>query len=565
PDPTPDPTREVIQLTAPVDQKVLYYSKAGDGTIDNYYVGLAAGEVTLYTNDQGKTTPIPATKEGKIIYLDLYAALATDKEHLVLPEGDYQVNEDPKLNGACAEYTYGLWYMSDGKLDYANTVSGAVKVKHTATGGYIITASFEMIRESDRTPLGTLNFNYEGALQFVNADMPDPEPDPDPEQFPVLDTDITTTFLGVDAVYMGIPAYSSPIDAYVFDFYDDPTPLPDGTLDEGNVLRLEIYTEHQWYFPGEKVKVPAGVYTMTDGRVPVAAGVGSGDIWDSGYGLFPFGSYLRHLNAETEVVCYGFMAGTTGTVTVEMDEAKNYTFTIDLTTKEGRTVKGTYAGPMVVRNEAHDPEPQTQSRIYEDKVLDLAATTTAKVDFYGNSKNQMTNFYHIFAQDPVSHQGFQLEFMTPNGKVGEGLVGTYKVSETLSALNLVPYTYIRGDIQLVSGGAAMIGTWGYYEENAAGKAVAFAPSIKGDLVIAKVEGDQTRYTIEYVMTDDNLAEPHTMTAHFKGSFEITDHTQAAASFQPFVTFPSSAKAQHGLGVTKKVPPLTATRYSKAMR
>lgn len=520
PDPDPDPTEQVTVLTAPIDGKVVF-TKGKNA--DNYYMGLYCGKIEQYATEEGKTW-IPSDADSKLLYLDLYTASGGGDAaaEIVLPEGQYTLADNQNPGSAYKEYTFGLWYF-DKAIDYADATAGSVTVKHT-DNGYLIEATFDMVRSSNSAPLGTLKFTYEGDLKFQGSEDPSPQPD-----FPRITEPVTTTFLGADIKYLGIPAYSSPIDAYLIDLYDDPTPLPDGTLDEGNVLRVELYTEHQGYFPGEKkLKMPAGTYRMTDGHVPVEPGIGTGDLWDSGYGLFPYGSYIRHLDPVTEQVFYGFF-GDGGNVKVEVSEAGAYTITADLITREGIAVKGSYTGSIDIINEAQEPERQVQSRIYEDKVLDLANTSSAEVTFEGPSKNPSTHFYHIFAQDPVSRQGFQLELLAPAGDT-ERIVGTYKPSEVLIPLKMTPYTYIPGDIQLVAGGAAMIGTWGYYETNENGRPVAFAPALTGDIVVREAEskGGKTVYTIEYVLTDDNPEEPHTMTAKFEGVFDITDQTQPAA-------------------------------------
>lgn len=61
-----------------------------------------------------------------------------------------------------------------------------------------------------------------------------------------------------------------------------------------------------------------------------------------------------------------------------------------------------------------------------------------------------------------------------------------------------------------AGSAAMIGTWGYYETNENGQAVAFAPAMTGDINITESDTTPGEYTIDYVLTDDNIDEPHTI-------------------------------------------------------
>lgn len=505
-------------------------------TSDNYYMGLYTGNIELYTSEEGSIW-IPSDADSRLLYLDLYAASGSSIDGIKLPAGTYTVADNTDGSSVYAKYTYGIWYFGKD-VDYADVTSGTVKVEYTDVA-YRITAEFEMVRSSDKTSAGKLKFRYEGALDFADHSLPDSE-----DLFPPLTDPVNTTFSGADIHYLGIPAYTSPVDVYVLDLYDDTTPLPGGVLDEGNVLRLELYTEHQGYFPGEKrLKMPAGTYTMTDGYVPMFVGIGSGNIWDSGYGFFPYGSYIRHMDDKSDKVFFGFI-GETGSVKVETDGNTTYTITVNLTTREGVSVKGTYTGSVTISNEAQEPERQQQSRIYEDKVLNLAKTTSADVDFGGTSQNAATNFYHIFAQDPTSRQGFQLELLTPVTEKMGSIAGTYKPSEVLLPSKMVPYTYIPGDIKLVPGGAAMVGTWGYYEENAAGKATAFAPAIAGNIVVTESAGPagKTLYTINYVLTDDNLETPHTMTAKFEGTFNITDKSQVTSA-QPAAMFSAPKSRQ----------------------
>lgn len=497
-----------------------YYSK-GEGT-DNFYLSLYSGEVKLYEASDGSAY-VPATPESNLLHLDLYCQSLPEGAEPVLPEGTYTISDNADAGSAYGKYTFALQYFDDGTMGYADPATGGtVVVKHTAEG-YSITASLDMVRTENGEDLGKYEYTYNGPLTFMDMSQPDPG-DPG-DEYPQLTEPINTTFTGCDIRYLGVPAYSSPIDCYIIDLYDDPTPGADGSLDEGSVLRLELYTEHQWWYPGETgVKMPAGTYGMTDGYVPVEPGIGTGDLWDSGYGLFPYGSYVRHLDEQSGIVRWGFL-GEDGEVVVESDDAGSYVITVNVKTRDGFEVSGSYSGKVDIVNEASEPERTVQSRIYEDKVLDLANTTSADVDYYGTEKNEMTHYYQIFAQDPVSRQGFQLQLLTPAGEVG-ALAGVYKPAESLVADKLLPYTYIIGDIQLVSGGAAMIGTWGYYETNEDGRAVAFAPAMSGEISISESETTAGEFTIDYVLTDDNTDEPHTMTAHFVGTFDITDHTQS---------------------------------------
>lgn len=547
--PGPDPDQPVV-LTTPLKGKVFF--EKGE-TADNYYMGLYCGEVELRTFEDGSTW-VPSDSRSRLLFLDLYAAAGAAMDRIVLPAGVYTVAGNQNAGTANSEYTYGLWYFGEA-IDYADVSGGTVAVTHTGKG-YRIDAKLQMVRSSTKEPLGTLKFSYEGALDFTDITEPEPEDD-----YPPLKQNISTTFVGADIHYLGIPAYSSPVDVYVIDLYDDPTPLPNGVLDEGNVLRVELYTDHQGYYPGETgVKMPAGTYTMTDGHVPVEPGIGTGNKWDSGYGVFPYGSYLRHMDEATDKVYYGFI-GEGGQVKVGVS-GDTYTIEADLKTLDGFSVKGSYTGTVAISNEAQEPERQTQSRIYEDKVLDLAKTISAEVTFEGTSYNDMTHFYHIFAQDPASRQGFQLELLAPVGEIGS-MKGTYKPSEVLIPLKMVPYTYIPGDIQLVAGGAAMIGTWGYYETNENGRAVAFAPALLGDIVVGESgSGESKRYTIDYVLTDDNLEEPHTMTASFSGTFELKDATQANAPSRLRIPAPETIAKAAPCGRSDRT---LAVRKTKSIR
>ena len=518
--PPPDGVKKV-QLTSCLDESTFYLP--GEGS-DNFYLSLYAGEVELYEASDGSAY-VPATQESHLLHLDLYCASLDGDGEPLLPEGTYTVAGNTDAGSACSDYTFALQYFEDGNVDYADPADGGtVVVRHTADG-YSITARMDMVRSSTGESLGTYEYTYDGPITFMDMSEPDPAPG---EEYPPLSESINTTFTGCDIRYLGIPAYSSPIDCYIIDLFDDPTPGADGSLDEGSVLRLELYTEHQWWFPGETgVKMPAGTYGMTDGYVPVEPGIGTGDLWDSGYGLFPYGSYVRHLDDESGAVLWGFL-GDDGQVVVESDDEGSYVITVNVTTRDGFTISGSYSGKVDIVNEASEPERSVQSRIYEDKVLDLENTKSAEVDFYGTAKNPMTHYYEIFAQDPVSRQGFQLQLLAPAGEVG-ALEGVYKPSETLVEDKLLPGTYIIGDIQLVTGGAAMIGTWGYYETNENGQAVAFAPAMTGDINITESDTTPGEFTIDYVLTDDNIDEPHTMTAHFVGTFDISDHTGSDAA------------------------------------
>ena len=553
----PEPEIVKVELTDYLAESTSYYP--GE-SVDNFYLSLYTGEVELYESEEGSIY-VPADAESQLLHLDLYCRPVADGGELVLPEGTYTVADNMDAGSAYGYYTFAIRYFDDGMLGYADPVEGGTVVVEHTEDGYSITASFEMVRMDDGASLGRCEYTYGGPLAFL--DMSEPEPPTQEEMYPPLTESINTVFTGCDIRYLGVPAYSSPIDCYVIDLFDDPTPGEDGSLDEGNVLRLELYTEHQWWYPGETgVKMPGGTYDMTDGYVPVEPGIGTGDLWDSGYGFFPFGSYVRHLDEEDGIVRYGFLSEE-GQVVIESDDAGSYVITVNVTTRDGFTVSGTYSGKVDIINEASEPERSVQSRIYEDKVLDLSNTTSADVDFYGTEKNDMTHYYQIFAQDPVSRQGFQLQLLAPAGETG-ALAGVYKPAESLMPDKLLPYTYIIGDIQLVSGGAAMIGTWGYYETNEDGRAVAFAPAMFGDITITESETTPGQFIIDYVLTDDNLDEPHTMTAHFTGTFDITDHTESASAAE-YLPLPAGNDVRRAPVVAPEGRRLRCEEVLKAVR
>lgn len=559
PVPPPDGGDEPLSLVMeqPIAGKVTY-DKGNANTAANYYFGLSIGEIEIYTNDAGESAWIPSNKDGAIIYFDLYATAQTHEGTVIMiPEGEYVVDKSVLAGKANSEYTYGLWYMSDGKLSYASCVGGKVTVTHTGSDSYLIVAQLDMTNDLANTSLGIVTIKYEGTLPFG-------KPAPGEEVYPRITESINTTFKGVDAHYLGVAAYTSPVDTYFFDFFDDPTPAEDGSLDEGNVFRLEIYTPHQGYLIAQfdpVVEIPDGTYNMVDGYVPVETGVGMGDLWDSGYGLFAYGSYVRHLKVEDETVLYGFL-NTGGSVKVAKTNPndkkdKKYTFTVDCVTREGVSVKGTYSGEVNIVNESAEMDPPVQSKLEENKVLNLNNVAVANVDFYGTSRNQQTHFYTVAVEDPVSRQSFQLWILgPPNGLIA----GTYKVSDQTSDLKRVPFTYILGDIQLVAGGADMVGTWGYHESNEAGKSIMFAPASKGDIVISVVSGSgaDTQYKIKYVLTDDNPTSPHTMTAEFNGKFTITDKTAASVATSSYKSYAKPTFKQPMLfDVAPKATPYTS--------
>ena len=222
----PEPEIVKVELTDYLAESTSYYP--GE-SVDNFYLSLYTGEVELYESEEGSIY-VPADTESQLLHLDLYCQPVADGGDLVLPEGTYTVADNMDAGSAYGYYTFAIRYFDDGMLGYADPVEGGTVVVEHTEDGYSITASFEMVRMDNGASLGKCEYTYSGPLAFL--DMSEPEPPTQEEMYPPLTESINTVFTGCDIRYLGVPAYSSPIDCYVIDLFDDPTPGEDGSLDE---------------------------------------------------------------------------------------------------------------------------------------------------------------------------------------------------------------------------------------------------------------------------------------------------------------------------------------------
>lgn len=188
----------------------------GDTTTDNLDGIIAGGAGPMYSP------------------FELYAAACEDptipgfRKHLhlrrpsadrrPLTEGSATPQPPPSPIGSMQEMPSGTIIPAAGST---------VTVTHTA-GGYVVTLSVDEHFGRDDEGRRHLDARYEGEIPLKWNLAYDAITDP-----------VTTSFTGVDAVYMG--DFGTPgHDNFQMDFYDG-TPDEQGNLHEGNLLRLDMY------------------------------------------------------------------------------------------------------------------------------------------------------------------------------------------------------------------------------------------------------------------------------------------------------------------------------------
>lgn len=474
-------------------------SMAKDGSA-NYYLAISDCEAAF--DEDGML--IPSEPGGVVMMFDIYGADSEDADNAVIPEGDYPLNETLESGTAYSSLTFARYLGYDGEIEYAIAKSGIVSVRHAAEGGYQIKGDIETWEGEKFT------VTYDGEIEFDNMGGSS-------SQDYLMTEDVEeTTFTGVTAT-----AYGGDADYHRFglQMYDTTADTSGGLISDGIVLNVDLFVTAP---ENDEIVIPEGHYVVTVDYEEIESfepwTFMAGDVYTlMGYPL-QVGTYvqdLRHASDE-QVIRYGYINGGTFDVTRDGDK---YSFQVDMTTRNGIHITGTYPlGDMdIVDKRPAVPEGDWISTLRDDFTFGWSEDTFGYAHYSETYRDPDWNYYTnvdeftLTVDDNINRDSFHLNLLVPAGT--KSPEGTYTVADT-SEGSYEPYTYIPGWLDY----AVMRGTWGWERDDPETmETIGQAPATEGTITITKL--DSGEYHILFELKDD--ADPkHTIKADWAG--EIHD-------------------------------------------
>lgn len=325
------------------------------GELDNYYLALADTETVF--EDQ---MCVPA-REGMVLYLDLYSEKYSEPDNIRIKEGTYTMSIDPKAGSCVMEYTFALMRDASGQTESLDFAIGTVEVRYVGEE-YEITATMTDTGNEEHV------YSYKGKIEFEDQTSPD-QPDD------VLREDVDVELTSSLGHHYRDALLNPNADIVVLNFSE--VALDDqGKLTEpGVLLTLQLNTE----------PVPDTEYPILfPGTYRVSAGMEQGTLTPGvDLDLYVDGSFCAKAAADGTTV-YGLIAG--GEVEIAQEGIWDYRVTVNLTTVEGVSVKGSYLGPIdLIADNTGTVDPDDNiSKLESDYAVDLSSATVARAEYYGD-------------------------------------------------------------------------------------------------------------------------------------------------------------------------------------
>lgn len=480
PDPVTDPdtTEEAGYVLTKVTDAAYIHMSGQDGS-SNYYFGLSDVDFEVVDNAQ---TPV---EPGIIMYLDIYAEASEDPENAILPEGTYTLGDATTSGTATRNYTWARLKNEDGSITYYKPEEGEITVKHSGNG-YNITGTFV---SDDNTEF---SIEYDGELTFINRSSESPS-------LPPLKQSVNVTFSSVIATW-----------EYTGDESERYTlKLLDGTLDGEVLTNGYLMTIDLLCSPGstkDNMVLAEGTYTPSSDFISPMTFT-KGDVANMMGVPVKYGTYIEQVISVDDYPFTGF--ADEGTIEIRRSGSQ-YEINVDVVTKEGVSVKGTF--PMgdirFIDNSPDAPAGDWLSVLTDDKTVVFNETDeyTGRVWSYGGGTE-----YEIMVDNEVTDEAFQLNFYVNEG---DSYFGTFTTPKDPD--NPQPGEFIPGFKQL----AVIRGTWPYLlykfeETNYIG-----APATEGSFEIKDLGDDLVEINLE--MKDD--AEPkNTIRSHWVGKLRKVNY------------------------------------------
>lgn len=435
-------------------------------SIEAFYMGDTAGAGNYILKF---ATELDDYDRWSNVYFGLWTSeIPQDYDNIILPTGSFTANTDRSAGTFEPEFTFSRTYPTETNVTFTGGTITVVADGDTFT----ITAD---LTDGQGNPY---KYRYIGKVR-VN--------DESPHHLPKITSNVDASFYLAEGTYFG-------------DYYKTGTSVINLQLTaDGVVFCTELFAPGAESFSPDVLR--PGTYTVKGDRSEWTLTPGE-EFNYAGWEYRPQGTYCRVIG-QTDT--YGF--ATSGTIEVEQS-GNQYTLTLNLTTNNGKTVTGSFTGPLTLRDGTEQP---VISQLEEDRVLDLSHIPEGEMlysgEWYHNGMNNWTIYVKDESIDGIDGMIFDFN-MPPLGFLPEGIpTGTYELSSVAQENTLVPgfiNTYLAG-------------TW-YIWDNLNGRYGKMAPITTGSLTLGK-EGDI--WTIDFEMWDD--ARPaHKISGQWSGPMRIVD-------------------------------------------
>lgn len=324
-----------------------YYGQADHNGIGNYYVSI--GTTTVDKDD-----PTTALDNGWMIRLDFWGDVSADDDNAILPEGTYTLSESGAHNKMtiCPDDTDVAYYFLTGKTpertDYTCS-SGSVTVTRTGSD-YKLEGTLVMDDES------SVHFTYEGPLAFEN-------------RAEALIGNIDETFTVASCTYLG--------DQYTENAESDSYQIRLATDEsESTFVNIELFTEKA--ASALNPVIPDGSYNAGN-QGSYEAGTFTPGYLFSGYLA---GSNIGKKDEYGSILTYGLFTG--GTIDFAYANGR-YTITLDVTTSDNFSIKGSYSGELPIDNKVVGPAIGN---------VNFTALYAPSAYYYGKKNDGLGDYYY---------------------------------------------------------------------------------------------------------------------------------------------------------------------------
>lgn len=463
----------------------------------------AGNYIMVIANGEPAADGDPANVGEFQMQLDLYNDPDSDPVNAALPAGTYEMKAD--MSAFTWNPQHSALYIRTDAGDDGVTVSPMIGGKVTVSrSGMNYTVIADMVLMTGEE----LTVRYIGAIPFVQGGTSAYERFQTPQDitFEYLQGRFYANWFYPHADDMNVEMFSGK--------FDD-----NGNLTDGYYMTLPVYMPKVDYPEKVQPQFIDGTYRIvsTPGssvyNIPYT--ITQGDYLEIFGMLTEVGAYVKLLDSKTGKCTIGILAD--GTVDVR-SSGSDYTVTLDATTTEGVSIKGSYSGPMTARNFCNNAsmKPRPWSTLTENYTLSLPATTIAGAFLMGDYIVPGLDSWIIMVMNEDGDM-VTTELLVPAGKGLTLPVGTFSVSNSLDANTAIAgFQAYGGDI---------LYTWygDLGSTDSEGYQTRLAPISGGSITIEKV-GEQYKFTFD--LTDDAR---HRIDGQWTGAVDMLDYTANSAS------------------------------------
>lgn len=346
-----------------------FYEKQSDA-LANYYM-IFSSVAGQYDSASGALT-VP---KGMALCLDLYAEPTGGQS---LPEGSYEPGDGTKPMSYNQEYSYIQVMDANSQVTETIPLTNPISVS-TSAGGQSIIMTTATIKGVEKT------VRFMGNIAFSNADQ-------SADAYYQMTSDINTTFTGGIALYYG-NLYESNTGNMVIRLYDcDFDPETGAQLSSGTAVELMLF--NVLFADPKDAEVAPGHYTMARNF--------QRNTWFPGMTInymgvnIAFGTFAQVLNMEDSSFGdqgYAWSHAAGGTIDIEDAGEGKIRITLDLKSKTGYAIKGSYTGPALPVADYSKPDNHAViSTLQEDLMLDLDYVKYADIYDHGMQEGNTRSF-----------------------------------------------------------------------------------------------------------------------------------------------------------------------------